>query len=107
MWRERREPLAGRPRLGLAHLLRGVEHLPLEVAQRDDIGIGQPEAPDTGRRKVECHGRAEPPEPHDEHRGLGQAPLPPLADLRQHRLPRVALCLHQSKTLSQSFHTTS
>ena len=107
--REGGEPFGGRLRLGTPHVLLGVERLPLEVALRNDVGIGQSDAAHPRARQARGGGRAQTAQPDDQHRGPGEPPLSFGPDLGEHRLACVACVVHgrQSKILSQSFHTTS
>ncbi len=61
--REGRESLPRRFGLGSSDLRFGVEHLPLEVALRDRVGVAEPDAAHARAGEVERRGRAEAPTP--------------------------------------------
>ena len=76
--------------LGFADLLRFVQHLALQVRQRDHVVIHHPDGADTGRGQIEDGRRAEPACANHQNPCRFQALLARAADLVQNQMPGVA-----------------
>ncbi len=87
---QRGELLLGRIEFLAAHVARGVQDLPLQVAGIDDVEIYQSQRANAGCRQVERQRRAQSACPHAQNpRGL-QLLLALDAHFRQDEVPRVA-----------------
>src|SRR5262249_44287408 len=72
-----------------AHIRRAVQHLPLEIAEIDDIEIDQADAADACRREVQAQRRAEAAGADEENAGRLEAFLPFQGDLGHDEMPAV------------------
>ena len=77
--------------------VRVVDHLPLQIGQRDDIVVDDAERADAGRRQIFEHRRAEPAGADHQHARALQPLLAGAADLRQHDVARIALQFFRRK----------
>ena len=77
--------------LAVAHGVRVMDDLALQVRQRDMVVVDDAQRPDAGRREVLQHGRAESAGSDHEHARAFQLLLAGAADLGQHDVTRVAL----------------
>ncbi len=68
-----------------------VDHLPLQVGQRDHVVVDDAERADAGGRQILQHRRAEPAGADDQHARALQLLLARPADLGQHDVARIAL----------------
>ncbi len=73
----RREERAPSVVLAIVHA-----NVPLKVAELDLVCVDDADAPDTRRRQVEAHRRAEPARAHHQHRPAAP-PLLPLGEKRK------------------------
>ena len=83
----------GAGRLRLADVVRPVDHLPLQVRQRDDVVVDDADRADAGGGEVEDGGRAEAAGADHEHARALQRLLARAADLPQHDVAGIALDL--------------
>ena len=90
---DRAHALGRRPDLGPADVGLAVDDLALEVGLLDDVGVHHPQGADARGREVEEGRGPQPPGSHDQDAGVGEAPLPLAAHLRQQQVARVALDL--------------
>ena len=72
---------------------RGVQDLPLQVGEIDDIAIDETNGADTGGSKIESGRRAEPPGADEQDLRLAQLQLALAADIAEDNLPAVSLNL--------------
>ena len=85
------QPILRRRELRPADVGRAVNHLPLQVAEVDDVEIDDADAADAGRGEIQRRRRAEAARADAEHAARLQLPLPFHADLRHDQMPAVAL----------------
>ena len=76
--------------LRLADLRRGVDHLALQVRQRDHVVVDHAERADARPRRVEQHRRAEPAGADHQHARAAERGLSRPADLAQHDVAGIA-----------------
>ena len=88
-------------------MLSSAEHLTLEVAHAHHIGVAEADTANARTDEVCGDGCAKASEAYNQDRCPGKLLLPGLAYFRQLELAGVTSAVHQSKILSQSFHTTS
>ena len=69
----------------------GVHHLALQVADVDDVVVGDADRADAGGGEVEQNRAAEPAGADDEDLRVGETTLAERADVREDDMPRVAL----------------
>src|SRR5215467_2032917 len=75
---------------GLADLGRAVDHLALQVRQRDRVVVDDAERPDPGRRQIEQRRRPQPAGADDQHARALERLLPRPADLAQDDVAGIA-----------------
>ncbi|OLB73875.1 MAG: hypothetical protein AUI16_16080 [Alphaproteobacteria bacterium 13_2_20CM_2_64_7] len=75
---------------GLADLGRAVDHLTLQVRQRDRVVVDDAERSDPGRRQIEQRRRPQPASADDQHTRLLERLLPRPADLVQDDMAGIA-----------------
>ena len=68
-----------------------VQHLTMQVGQRDDVVVDDPQRPDAGAGEILQRRRAEPARPDRQRARRPELVLPRPADAAQHDLPRIAL----------------
>src|SRR5205807_10442078 len=83
----------GRVRLGHADPVDGVDHLPLQIADVDDVEVDQPDSADPGGGQIEGGGGAEATGADEEHPGVEELALSLLADLGDQQMAAVPLFL--------------
>ena len=79
--------------LGLADLGRAVDHLALQVRQRDRVVVDDAERADTGRGQIEQRRRAQPAGADHQHARALERGLSGPADLAQHDVAGIAFKL--------------
>ena len=86
------EPADGRGRardLRHADVGRGVDHLALQIGERDLVVIDDAKRADTGSGEIEQHRRAQPAGADDQHTRALERRLAGSADLAQHDVARI------------------
>ena len=85
------QPIAGRVELGPAHVGGAVQHLPLQVAEIDDVEVHQADPADAGGGEVQPQRRAQAAGADEQDAGRLEALLPLDADLGHDEVAAVAL----------------
>ena len=73
-----------------ADIRRGVDHLPLQIRQRDHVVVDDAERADAGGGEIKQHRRAEPAGADHQHAGAAERGLSRPAHLAQHDVARIA-----------------
>src|SRR6185295_9607029 len=83
----------GRAALDLARpdVGRAMNHLPLQIGERDAVVVDDPDRADARRRQIKQRGCAEPPCPNDQDPGALERSLPRSADFTEHDVAGVTL----------------
>ena len=73
------------------NLIRPMQHLALQVGQRDDVVIDHTQCAHASRRQIQDRRRAQPASADHQHPGLFQTLLPWPADFVQHDVASVTI----------------
>ena len=90
---EARDRLRGAVDLLAADVAGRVQHLAMQIGERDDVVVDDPERADAGAGEILQRRRAEPAGPDRQRARRLELVLPRPADAAQHDLPRIALDL--------------
>ena len=93
IWIEPLDRRGGALHLRRADVRRGVDYLPLQVRQRDDVVIDDAQRADAGGSKIKQHRRAEAPGANDQNARAAKRRLTRTADLAQNDVARVTFKL--------------
>ena len=100
---EARDRLLGAVDLLAADIAGRVQHLAMQIGERDDVVVDDPQSPDAGAGEILQRRRAEPARADRQRARRLELVLPRPADAAQHDLPRIALDLFLAELHRREF----